>query len=82
LLIAARRTDETLELSVMDDGVGIDADFVAPQGHGLENTRERLRALYGEHASLELSRRAEGGTIATLRLPYREISSESNREAS
>ncbi|MGE0132887.1 MAG: sensor histidine kinase [Blastocatellales bacterium] len=82
LLIAARRANDMLELSVTDDGVGIDAEFVIPQGHGLENTRERLRALYGERASLELTRRVEGGTIATLRLPYREISSESNREAS
>jgi two-component system, LytTR family, sensor kinase len=82
LLIAAQRTDEMLELSVTDDGVGIDVGFVVPQGHGLENTRERLRALYGERASLELTRRAEGGTIATLRLPYREITPESNREAS
>lgn len=82
LLIAARRVNEMLELTVADDGAGIDAEFVAPQGHGLENTRERLRALYGERASLELTQRAEGGTIAALRLPYREISSESNREAS
>jgi signal transduction histidine kinase len=82
LLIAAQRTNEMLELSVMDDGVGIDAEFVAPPGHGLENTRERLRALYGERASLELAKRAEGGTIARLRVPYREITAEPNHEAS
>jgi two-component system, LytTR family, sensor kinase len=80
LIIAARRAGEMIELSVIDDGVGIGAELVIPQGHGIENTRERLRALYGERASLELTRSAEGGTIATLRAPYREIVPESNRE--
>jgi two-component system LytT family sensor kinase len=82
LLIAAQRTNEMLELTVSDDGVGIDAEFVMLPGHGLENTRERLRALYGEQASLELSRRTEGGAIATLRLPYREMAVEANHDAS
>ena len=82
LLIAAQRNNDVLELSVTDDGVGIAAEFVMPPGHGLENTRERLRALYGERALLEVARRAEGGTVATLRVPYRETSSESNPYAS
>jgi two-component system LytT family sensor kinase len=82
LVIAARRAGEVLELSVMDDGVGIDAELVIPQGHGIENTRERLRALYGERASLEIARGAEGGTIAILRTPFRENAPESNIEAS
>jgi two-component system LytT family sensor kinase len=82
LIIAARRAGDMLELSVIDDGAGIDPELVIPQGHGIENTRERLRALYGERASLELASRAEGGTIATLRTPYREIVPESNSETS
>jgi len=73
LIIAARRDGDMLELSVADDGAGVDAELVSPQGHGVENTRERLRALYGERASLDIARRAEGGTIATLRTPYREM---------
>jgi two-component system, LytTR family, sensor kinase len=78
LVVSARRDGAMLELSVIDDGVGIGAESVAPQGHGVENTRERLRALYGERASLEIAGRAEGGTIATLRTPYREMIPESN----
>jgi two-component system LytT family sensor kinase len=72
LIVAARRDGEMLEITVSDDGVGIDPDAVMPAGHGIENTRERLRALYGENASLQIMRRAEGGTIATLRVPYQE----------
>jgi len=78
LVIAARRDGDTLELTVADDGVGIDAEAVMPHGHGVENTRERLRALYGGSASLEITSRAEGGTIATLRTPYREMVPESS----
>ena len=80
LIVAARRTGDLLEISVTDDGVGIDATVSIPKGHGIENTRERLRALYGESASLVIVRRTEGGTIATLRVPYREMLPESNSE--
>jgi two-component system, LytTR family, sensor kinase len=80
LLITAARHSEVLEVTVIDDGAGIDPDVAAPPGHGIENTRERLRALYGEKASLEISRRSEGGTIAKLRVPYRELGPEPNGE--
>lgn len=63
-------------LSVLDDGAGIESD-PRPAGHGLENTRERLRALYGSGASLTVTRMEPRGTIATLRIPYREIVPES-----
>jgi two-component system, LytTR family, sensor kinase len=72
LRIAARRDGERLELSVTDDGIGLAADFVIPPGHGLANTRERLRALYGARAALTLTREPTGQTVATLRIPYRE----------
>jgi signal transduction histidine kinase len=80
LIVAARRDGDLLELSVMDDGVGIDENVDVPKGHGIENTRERLRTLYGERASLLIVRRTEGGTIATLKVPYRELVQESNSE--
>jgi len=73
LVIAARRDGEMLEITVTDDGVGIDPSVPIPEGHGVDNTRERLRALYGDRASLEIARRVDGGTIATLRVPYREV---------
>jgi signal transduction histidine kinase len=76
LIIAARRAGPTLEVSVTDDGIGVDPDLIFPQGHGIENTRERLRSLYGERASLDVTRRADGGTIATLKTPYRELVAE------
>jgi LytS/YehU family sensor histidine kinase len=80
LLVTAARTGNFLELTVIDDGPGIDPAVAIPPGHGIENTRERLRALYGDRASLEIARRPEGGTIATLRVPYRELGPEANDE--
>ena len=43
------------------------------RGHGLENTRERLRTMYGERASLDLSPAPGGGTIARLIVPHHEM---------
>ncbi|OFW12057.1 MAG: hypothetical protein A3H96_06380 [Acidobacteria bacterium RIFCSPLOWO2_02_FULL_67_36] len=76
-LLASDETD-TLELSVEDDGPGIDPTVPLPQGHGIENTQERLRALYGDHASLTVTGEPAGGTTAILRIPYREIALESD----
>ena len=80
LLVTAERAGDFLQITVVDDGLGIDPQVPAPAGHGIANTRERLRALYGEKASLDVARRPEGGTIATLRVPYRELGPETNSE--
>ena len=82
LSVTATRAGDFLEITVVDDGPGIDPAAPIPTAHGIENTRERLRALYGERASLEIVRRPEGGTIATLRVPYRELEPEANDETS
>ncbi len=71
--VSAHRDGEILVLAVEDDGPGMDEHAATPPGHGIENTRERLRARYGGRASLTIARRAAGGTIATLRIPFREV---------
>jgi two-component system LytT family sensor kinase len=76
--VTARRDGEALEVTVIDDGAGIDTEPETLPGHGIMNTQVRLRALYGDRASLVVARRATGGTIATLRVPYRERPLEAN----
>jgi signal transduction histidine kinase len=75
LAIAARLDGDMLVLAVTDDGVGVTAAPI-PDGHGIAHTRERLRALYGDRASLDVTNHPGGGTIATLTVPYRTIARE------
>jgi len=70
--IGGKVTGERLQLDVEDDGRGLqhpDADV--NEGVGLSNTRERLRALYGEAARLTMRDRANGGVILTIVVPLR-----------
>jgi two-component system, LytTR family, sensor kinase len=71
LIVTAERVGDLLEVTVINDGISVDPNVAPPPGHGIENTRERLRALYGDAASLEVVPRPEGGTIATLRVPFK-----------
>jgi two-component system, LytTR family, sensor kinase len=73
VVVTARRSGDMLELSVEDDGPGPAAGAGDVKGHGLDNTRERLRTLYGDRASLAVTAAGPLGTIARLRIPYREL---------
>jgi two-component system LytT family sensor kinase len=79
--VTVRLAQDALELSVHDDGPGIEQNATFEEGHGLANTRERLRALYGGRASLDVAPSPQGGTIATLRVPFRELKPESDHAA-
>jgi two-component sensor histidine kinase len=72
ILVSARRVGGAVELAVQDDGAGLSPGVDRADGHGLENTRERLRTLYGDRASLTVEATGQG-TIARLVIPYREV---------
>lgn len=78
--IAARREGADLVVTVTDDGGSFDPARGIPDGRGIANTRERLAALYGTRASLDIAAAAQGGTVATLRVPYRIIDREGHGE--
>jgi two-component system LytT family sensor kinase len=67
--VSARVAEGRLELSVRDDGVGMGA--AQAEGVGLSNTRERLRTLYGDAASVALRTPPGGGTEVVLTIPFR-----------
>jgi LytS/YehU family sensor histidine kinase len=69
--VRARRLDETVELSVRDNGRGVIATSPTVEGIGLSNTKARLVRLYGEQSRLDLSNVPGGGAIATITLPLR-----------
>jgi LytS/YehU family sensor histidine kinase len=70
--IRARAEGQTLVLTVRDTGAGL-RDGTPPEGtrFGLVQVRERLATLHGNAASLTLEPApdADGGTLATIRLP-------------
>ena len=74
VFVRARRDEDMLEVNVIDDGAGIGSGAADREGHGLAHTRERLRTLHPDgRASLDVTAAPGGGTMARLRIPYREV---------
>ncbi|MBS1812055.1 MAG: histidine kinase [Acidobacteria bacterium] len=64
ILIQAELKNDVVRLEVRDDGPGFSEDQIPP-GHGLDNLRSRLYALFGEAASLDI--RPDGKyTVVTI----------------
>ena len=80
--IRAERAGDELHIVIEDDGPGIDSSTrrrPARNGIGLSNTRDRLRALYGEAQWLELTEPAEGGVRVAIAMPFRLATAEARR---
>jgi len=60
---------DQLAITVADTGRGLQAGAARGHGIGVSTTRERLRAQYGEAATLTLAPAAPHGTVACLCLP-------------
>jgi LytS/YehU family sensor histidine kinase len=69
--IRACEKDERLRVSVEDDGPGMSVGGPAPESIGVRNTRERLRSIYGEEASIGFHTRPTGGLCVLFDLPLR-----------
>lgn len=69
ITLRAERDGQTLQVSVIDDGAGLQAGMGG--GVGLANVREQLPAQFGQRASLKLSTGADG-THAVIRTPLEE----------
>ncbi len=68
--LSAAQQDGVLSLTIRDTGRGPQAGAGKPgTGLGLHNTRERLKALYGDRASVTLTADPHGGTVVCLTLP-------------
>lgn len=78
------KKNETLSVSVEDDGAGIGEECLkrfwngeeissgkGSRRHiGIQNVRDRIWFLYGTEYGMEIERRKEGGTRVSLRLPF------------
>jgi signal transduction histidine kinase len=73
--VAVREAAGAIEISVSDSGLGLAAPGDASPragahaSYGLQHVRERLRALYGDHASLSLHAREPKGVRAVVSFP-------------
>jgi two-component system LytT family sensor kinase len=75
--ITARRIGTNLELTVRDDGPGLNRPAGPPRttgGVGLANTRSRLEHLYGASQQLRLETPEPGGLRVVVMLPFRDES--------
>jgi LytS/YehU family sensor histidine kinase len=68
LEIGVTRRNGSMVIEVADDGVGYDDS--ATNGIGISNILSRLEYMYGDRASFAIARRENGGTLATVTLPY------------
>jgi two-component sensor histidine kinase len=71
-----REGDESLELTIRDDGPGPDPRRQSNRhgaGVGITNTRERLAELYGDRQTFTISPAESGGTVVRIVLPFRPL---------
>lgn len=68
LTISAAREGHQLRVTVLDNGPGFSS--VQGTGVGLSNIRQRLEAIYGNRAWLEVGALADGGFIASIVVPF------------
>ena len=69
IAVRASAGDGRLVLQVTDTGLGLGSAATCGTRTGIAQVRERLAAVYGNAASLELAGNPGGGVAATLRLP-------------
>ena len=69
--ITARSNADQLEISVVDDGIGLGNSRRAGAGLSVATCRKRLELAYGESGSLDLLAVPSGGTQALVKLPLR-----------
>jgi two-component system LytT family sensor kinase len=71
--IRVHRVNDTLILTVTDDGPGPQTNAPLTDGVGLSVTRTRLTRAYGDAGSVTLRRSEGGGAIAEVRVPFQTV---------
>jgi two-component system LytT family sensor kinase len=72
LWVSVRKELAVLVVSVEDNGPGLNGGTLSAFGMGLQNSSDRLNALYGAAASLTIGSRTDGtGCAVVIRLPFR-----------
>lgn len=67
--LQASRQNGFVTISIRDRGRGFSSKGPGSNGHGLSNARQRLKTVYGDHASLRLAGSSAGGAQVDVRIP-------------
>lgn len=67
--ITVEQSSDRIIVAIIDSGVGLQQGE-SGSGIGLENTRARLKGLYGERGLLSLQENSSGGITATVEIPH------------
>ena len=83
LRILASRDGNSLHLVIHDNGPGLrDSETSsAKAGLGLRATRDRLQTLYGNDQSLDVRNLPEGGVEVSVRIPFRLVRDDYERNS-
>lgn len=76
--VSARRLNGQLHVEITDDGMGMPAEAAAQGGVGLINTRERLKHLYNDAHTFNLSSLPGKGVTIRISLPFKEAAINGN----
>lgn len=71
--MTGRRLGDRLVLAVEDDGVGLADDAADRERIGIGHTRARLATLFPDDYRFELASGPNGGTTATIDIPFRPV---------
>ncbi|SCM82028.1 Signal transduction histidine kinase, LytS [uncultured Sporomusa sp.] len=93
--IGVRREDNTVYISVQDNGVGITGKspeqlleaqpvsrIAAGIGIGLSNVHARIQRLFGNEFGISIKSRENEGTCVSIRLPWQEVAPDDTSEGS
>jgi signal transduction histidine kinase len=71
ITVSGRTSGGTVRITVQDTGAGAtDEAIMRPGGTGIRKLRERLAALYGHEARLDIDTRPGGGFSVSLSIPW------------
>lgn len=76
--ISGSKTDEIIEITIADNGIGADIDELnrvlndssnVSKSYGIKNVNERIMYTFGEEFGLKFESNVQGGVTATIRIP-------------
>ena len=75
IIIRAYKTDEQLEVMIVDDGMEPVESSIGEGKKGivLDITKERLWHLYGDQQNITVQLSQEGRALVKIRIPFREM---------